>query len=559
MRLSINVKMSDDLYDVVSTLRGTRSTSILDANLIASIQKNDPHYIDQFIKSKGLSSELDDYVLRIIINKKFKLLKKLISVGLDINKETIHGRPIIMTFYKGGVNHEAILFLLKYKIDVNFRISYNSIQANFFDLAIFLLGSNPIIDVLIKSGGTVNDKSVIPFGLNLYNNNYNLFVIKNIYSPNATYNGVNIVDHLINYDYKRYTSLVSSLNIDPIRINISTRIILICRLLRESINQPMVLSLLDSLPRDLVIDANSLPTRGLEFNDFIAGMSVMDRASGVGGTTSLTIDTNYILTWFFNLACDTSMIQPLREAGINLNDVSVKLNVNRDWQLALLQSGIGGKSTGSFIKLRSKKSNSDGSRLTGKNAKNINKYILSKEIIKYYESYVKSIDDNSKSEAKNRNSRSSRYNKSWDQYTKSDVKIEDVKNEIRSDSKSGDQQIKNGSGVELSIEDIKNMQVELSTEVAQSPRNNSPCTPRTPRSSSKKGSRISDKSPRSGSKKGSHTDDKSPRTPRDSSKKGSHIDDNSNNQEYEESIVDVNPSMISELRSTLRLRGKSSK
>ena len=366
---------------------------ILDANLLKALKKDDPSYIDAAIKVKGVTSELDDFLLQVIIDKKFKLLEKLLSIGIDVNKETIHGRPIIMAFHMGRVNHEIILFLLKYKIDLNFKIAYDKIESNFLDLAVYLLCAEPVLTLLANNGAVPADKSIIPFGPNLHNNSYNMFVIGHVYSPSSTYNSMNVVDYLFSYDYKKYANLISRVDLNPDSVKLSTRVLLICRLVRESINHAMVQSLLGSIPSNLTIDEESLPVDKLEFLDFISGMNTLKSSSNI----VITIDTHYILTWFFKLPCDPTLIVPLQEAGIDLNAINSKVEVSRDWQMALLQNGIGGgKSKGSFIKLRGSTSknnkkdvNPDG-KLIGKAAKNINKYILTKEMITAYEAFIKS-------------------------------------------------------------------------------------------------------------------------------------------------------------------------
>lgn len=389
--LSDNIRRTQ-MSDVVPTLNGRRPISVLDINLIKALKKDEPDAIDAYVKSKGMTSEINDFFLQVIIDKKLKLLERLLSLGVDVNAETIHGRPIIMTFYKGRVNHEVILFLMKYKIDLNFKIVYDKIEVNFLDLAVYLVGADPILSLFANNGAVPNDKLVIPFGPNLLNNSYNMFVIGHVYSPSSTYNGINVIDYLMSYDYKKYAGLISRVNLNPDDVKLSTRVLLICRLVRESINHAMVQSLLGAIPANLTIDSVSLPVDKLEFLDFVSGMNTLKSSSNI----VIVIDTHYILTWFFSLPCDPNLIVPLQEAGIDLNAINTKVEVSRDWQMALLQNGIGGgKSKGSFIKLRSntskknQKSEAEG-KLIGKAAKNINKYILTKEMITAYESFIKS-------------------------------------------------------------------------------------------------------------------------------------------------------------------------
>lgn len=350
---------------------------LTNSRLVRIVNREDTSDLESYVKEVGYKN-LRDFIQYLVVHSKIKLLKKLIDMGMNINYEFGHGILLMMCFTGGKAYLESILFLLRYKLDVNFKVMYNGVLANFLDLVVYISCSQPIVELLKTNGARVVNREFIPFGLDSSNVAYNIYLLREIYSNTASINNTSAIEFLMKENYRDYASPISQLGIKPDELSITVRLLILSII---PVGCKEARSILISLAGRLVIDSLSLPLSiyQVQFNDFIHLMKTLK----VSVLSQIGLDVNCILEWLFKLPCDPNKLLILRDEGIDFNLVNEKIVVREDWQLALIQVGLAGNKPKSRI--ISIKGTSD--TIVPQN--NTNAYLISDGILKQYREYNK--------------------------------------------------------------------------------------------------------------------------------------------------------------------------
>jgi hypothetical protein len=331
--------MTTVVYDVHDLLSSSKLGRPLPDNLASILASKSIKSLDSFIKKNGLGFDgFDDFVLQVITSESLELLKQLIESGMDINVVTAYGPLILMAFRSGKVRHAVIMCILNYQVHINldFKIKYANTEANFYDLAIFLCPSEAILNAFTDRGALPQNPQVIPYAPNPHNVDHNMYILRMIYAPTAIYNKQPIIDYLISPEidrlYYRYAPWIADLTFDAKKLSITTKLLMIARLTREHINQPVVTLLLAALPKEIMIDEKVLPTKYLDFDDLVAAAKTA-RANSV----KVTIDPNYIVNWMPKLQPSGRVIDELLSLMVDFNSITDQVRLSGDWQMLLIQ------------------------------------------------------------------------------------------------------------------------------------------------------------------------------------------------------------------------------
>lgn len=365
------------------------------------VNRDDTSDLEAYSKEVGFRN-MRDFIQYLIVYSKIKLLKKLIDSGLDVNYGLGHGILLVMCFSGGKIYLETLLFLLRYRLDVNFYVNYNGIVTRFLDLVAYISCSNPVIKLLITIGAEVSNVNVIPFNLNSNNVDYNIFLLREIYSNDANINNTSAVEFLMKEDYKRYSQPISQLGINPDTLSTTVRLLILSVL---PVSSRLAGSILISLSGRLSIDSITLPLTdyNVQFEDVIN----LIRSLKVSVLSQVDWNVDCLCKWLFQLPCDTSKLVALRDEGINFNEISSKITIREDWQLALIQIGLAGhKSRSRIMQL--------GSSDVIIPQNNTNNYLISSGILKQYREYSKRQSRKRHSRSASLNGKSSEYEPEFD-------------------------------------------------------------------------------------------------------------------------------------------------
>jgi hypothetical protein len=350
---------------------------LTNARLVRIVNREDTSDLESYVKEVGYKN-MRDFIQYLVVNCKIKLLKKLIDIGMNINYELGHGILLMMCFTGGKARLESIMFLLRYKLDVNFKIMYNGVLANFLDLIVYISCSQPIIELLKTNGARVINKEFIPFNLESSNVYYNMYLLREVYSKTASYKNTSAIEFLMKENYRDYAVPISQLGIKAEELSITVRLLILCVI---SVGCKEARAILISLAGRLPIDTLSLPLSiyRVEFDDVIR----LIRTLKVSVLSQVEWNVDCLLEWLFKLPCDPNKLLILRDEGIDFNLVSKKLIVRDDWQLALIQVGLAGN------KPKSRIINIKGTSDTIVPQNNTNTYLISEGILKQYREYYK--------------------------------------------------------------------------------------------------------------------------------------------------------------------------
>lgn len=350
---------------------------ITNSRLLRIINRDDASELESYSKEVGLRN-MRDVIHYLVVNSKLKLLKRLIDSGLDVNSGIGHGILVLMCFSGGKLYLESLLFLLRYQLELNFKINYRGTIANFLDLVVYMSCSDPVITLLMTNGAYVLNRENIPFELDPVNVDYNIFLLKHVYSKNALIYETTAVELLMKHDYREYSIPLAQLEFNPEDLSIPIRLLMLSIL---PLSSRITRSILISLAGRLILDQFSLPLimYRVEFEDLINLMKSLK----VSVLSQIEWNIDWLAEWLFTLPCDSNKLTILRDEGIDFNRITARINIREDWQLALIQNGLAGQ------KSKSRIINLKGTSDTIIPQQNTNLYLIDEGILKQYREYYK--------------------------------------------------------------------------------------------------------------------------------------------------------------------------
>lgn len=350
---------------------------ITNSRLLRIINRDDASELESYSKEVGLRN-MRDVIHYLVVNSKLKLLKRLIDTGLDVNSGIGHGILVLMCFSGGKMYLESLLFLLRYQLELNFKINYRGTIANFLDLVVYMSCSDPVITLLMTNGAYVLNRENIPFELDPVNVDYNIFLLKHVYSKNALIYETTAVELLMKHDYREYSIPLAQLEFNPEDLSIPIRLLMLSIL---PLSSRITRSILISLAGRLILDQFSLPLimYRVEFEDLINLMKSLK----VSVLSQIEWNIDWLAEWLFTLPCDSNKLTILRDEGIDFNRITARINIREDWQLALIQNGLAGQ------KSKSRIINLKGTSDTIIPQQNTNLYLIDEGILKQYREYYK--------------------------------------------------------------------------------------------------------------------------------------------------------------------------